>query len=192
MAVNEIDTKIYEYLDRLSRALRFLQQKIAYRHGISTLQLQVLQALSYKNYTIENLAKELLVTTPTLSVALKKLQKKNLIQILDNPQDKRYRLIRLSELGLKKSEEIKKSLFFPAKGMKNLQQVLQVLHDLVAQVFLEGILNHAPICKTCQYFKIKGKSYYCGLLRMSLSPLELRTNCPDHKLTPKAKFPITQ
>ncbi|MCS6983845.1 MAG: MarR family transcriptional regulator [Leptospiraceae bacterium] len=177
--------RIYLYLERLSRALRHYQNEVAFRHELSALQLQILLSLlRVGKATPGFLSKDLQVSYPTISDAVRTLEKKGFVVASLSGEDARQRPVELSEMGFILAQDLQKEVMRPWDLFSEQEEetrTLVVLHELVARLFANKALEEAPVCMTCCYFEKKGRNYFCHLLQKSMDAFELKAFCPDHK-----------
>ena len=187
---SDLHRRIAAALTRVETVMRAQEQKAAQATGISPLQLRVLEALERKPHLrVGELARELLITTGTVSAAVSVLQAKGLITKESDPEEHRAVVIRLSA---KARRRIDKLASWPSEL---LEPVVDDLGDDAAGELLAGLLralhaierrgwiDPARMCYRCEYFQPwKGsgrRPHRCDLLRKSIGSSELRVDCAE-------------
>ena len=105
---NDISSKIVAGLERISEVFKSLLWEKAKSNGLSPIQIQILIFINFhkqKLCNVSHLAKEFNVTKPTISDAIKVLDKKGLITKDFSSADNRSYLIDLSSNGKKMVSE---------------------------------------------------------------------------------------
>jgi DNA-binding MarR family transcriptional regulator len=135
---------------------------------------------------IGSLAREFCLTKPTISDAVKTLERKGLLTKHSDPEDLRSFDLILTEEGVAIANQV-------AKFPNTLQQLLEgvpetrkaqmelLLTQLTVQLKESGILSGQRSCVSCQH-SIKPhnkKSYYCSLYQIKMGRAEIRLNCAD-------------
>lgn len=180
------EAQIVAYLDRIVRAVRRLENAAAVDCGLNPLQLRILQVVgnAHRAVSIGFVADELEISEPTASDSVRVLAAKGLLVSKPQSTDRRIKHLKLTAEGRALAERFSRSsqlrlgnLPFPV-----LQRLSGDLHQLVAELFFSGRLQHARICATCYYFAVgaKGELPLCGLLQKRLTVADLRSDCPDH------------
>jgi DNA-binding MarR family transcriptional regulator len=181
-------------LEIISRIFRTLLWEQAKREKLSPIQMQFLLFLSThtKRFTsVSELSHVFQITPPTVSDAVKSLEKKGLLQRLVSRQDKRKFPLLLTPAG---SRLAKKMFNWQESFLTNLNKfpertretvavfLLQLLESLNETHLLDGIRT----CFSCLHFQNQrpvpeGEEGYCVLRNVSLNGKDLRLNCPNYK-----------
>lgn len=140
---------------------------------------------------IGSLAREFCLTKPTISDAVKTLERKGLLTKHNDPED-----LRSFDLVLTKAGEIiaKQVAGFPDLLQQLLEDVPEtrkaqlelLLNQLTVQLKELGILSGQRSCVSCQH-SIKHrskKSYYCALYQLKMGVAEVKLNCVDFQALP--------
>lgn len=190
----KVEDRIVASLEKVSEAFRVLLWEESKRTGLSPIQVQLLVFLVYhspERATVTNLAREFNMTKPTVSDAVKVLERKNLVTRMNNDADNRSYRLSLTKEGKTVAES--SSVF--ANAIKHQVQTLSVrersglLHSLLEVIHLlqkTGVIHSQRMCKTCRFF-VPGKvRHYCALMQQPLQASDLRLDCPEHVLAVRA------
>ena len=181
-----IDAKIAAGLERLSNAFRVMLWEQAKEHALSPIQIQILIFLKYhdqKFLTVSYLAKEMNVTKPTISDAVKALDQKSLIKKSNDLQDTRSYSIQLTASGKKMVEKTEsyglplQQLISNMKG-SNKEVVWEMVSSLIHELNKSNIISVQRTCFNCSFYK-GGAANRCTLLDLPLKPLDIRIDCPE-------------
>lgn len=183
----ELASRIVVGLERISEAFGALLWRQAKRVGLSPIQIQLLifiQCHEEEYCNVSYLAAEFNVTKPTISDAIKVLNRKELIEKFPSILDKRAYFIGLT----KKGEEMVRQTGFFTKPLQRItgklseEEQLQFF-DLIAKMIKglheEEILSNQGSCFACIYHLKDGNGSYCKLLEKPLQQAEVRLDCPE-------------
>jgi len=185
----DISSKIVAGMERISEVFKILLWEKAKLVGLSPIQIQILIFIAFHKQNLCNvshLAKEFNITKPTISDAVKALDKKKLIiKDFSSPDSRRYSIL-LSELG---TNMVSKTYNFsnPLKNQINsfsqieLESMFKTLSELIYKLNRTGILNIQRTCYSCKFHQKQQKSDYCNLLQKQLLNEEIRLDCPEHE-----------
>ena len=183
----ELSSKIVVGLQRISEAFKVLLWEKAKEFGLSPIQIQILIFVSYHKQEFCNvsyLAKEFNITKPTVSDAVKALEKKGMIQKDYSSPDSRSYSIFLSEEGkniVSKTETfvnpIKKQL--DSIEQDQLENIFTTLSSLIYQLNRQGILSVQRTCYACKFYEKHANQDYCNLLQKELLGQDIRLDCPE-------------
>ncbi len=181
------DHKIVVALERISEAFRVLLWEETKKTGLSPTQLQILIFLLHHpghTTTPSYLATEFNMTKATMTDSLRMLLKKELIQKLPDPHDARSYSIKLTTKGEKISEsaaqfssQLLASLSGVSDGIKN--QMLEGLLSMISELNRQSVISLQRMCKNCRFLENQENGHYCNFLKQSLSPTQLRIDCPE-------------
>lgn len=191
MADQEVNQKIIQALERISKAFRVLLWEESKAHKISPIQIQILIfCLNHDQdmLKVSFLAKEFDLTKATVSDSIKVLLKKELLEKVPDTYDSRSYTVRLTTKG--------KEIALKTSGFTNaLNQSVDRIDETDKGLFLQhllGVINHLNktsvislqrMCLTCYHYSKQGNSHYCALLNKVLKSDELQVDCPEHKPT---------
>lgn len=184
----DVSSKVVAGLERISEVFKILLWEKAKLVGLSPIQIQILLFIAYHKRNLCNvshLAKEFNVTKPTVSDAVKVLNKKGLIIKDFSSSDSRSYSILLSDLG---NDIVSQSYDFtnPLKNQINrlskteLDSLFGTLSQLIYKLNSTGILSVQRICFGCRYYEKKAENDYCNLLQQNLLNNEIRIDCPEY------------
>lgn len=183
----DLSSKIVSGLERISEVFKVLLWEKAKQVGLSPIQIQVLIFIAYHKQelcNVSHLAKEFNVTKPTISDAVKILDKKQLILKDYSSSDSRSYSIHLSQLG---QQTVSETYDFanPLKQQvdkfkqEELEDIFKTLSELIFKLNQNGTLTVQRTCFACKYYQKQGTSDYCGLLEEELLNKDIRLDCPE-------------
>lgn len=184
---NNLPNKIVAGLERISEAFKVLLWEKAKLLGLSPIQIQILIFINYHKLelcNVSHLAKEFNVTKPTISDAVRILDKKVLINKVYSSADSRSYAIQLSDFGKHIVSETK-NFAHPLKTQlervetEDLEQTFKTLSELIYKLNRIGILSVQRTCYACRFYKKNDKEHYCNLLEKVLLDSEIRIDCPE-------------
>jgi DNA-binding MarR family transcriptional regulator len=189
---NNISSKIIVGLERISEVFKILLWEKAKLVGLSPIQIQILIFITYHKQelcNVSHLAKEFNVTKPTISDAVKVLDKKGMITKDFSATDSRSYAIQLSQLGEKmvaETENFADPLKNQLKGIQttDLENLFKTLSKLIYQLNSNGILNVQRICYGCKFYEKTDNKDFCNLLNKELLNPEIRLDCPEYETKP--------
>ena len=175
----DVSSKIIAGLERISEAFKVLLWDKAKLLGLSPIQIQILIFIAYHKNEICNvshLAKEFNITKPTISDAIKVLDKKGLITKEYSSSDSRSYSISLSETG---TETIGQISDF---ANPELESLFGTLSKLIYQLNTSGILSVQRTCYGCKFYSKESNRDYCNLLNKELLNKDIRLDCPEFEV----------
>ena len=182
-----ISSKIVAGLERVSEVFKILLWEKAKLVGLSPIQIQILIFITFHKQNLCNvshLAKEFNITKPTVSDAIKVLDKKGLIIKDFSSSDSRSYYINLSEKGT----EIVNQVYDFSNPLKQqidgfnqaeLESLFGTLSTLIYKLNKNGILSVQRTCYGCKFYQKNQDSHYCNLLNKELLNSEIRLDCPE-------------
>lgn len=182
-----LTSKIVVGMERISEVFKVLLWEHAKILGLSPIQIQILIFIAYHKAelcNVSHLAKEFNITKPTVSDAIRVLDKKKYIIKDYSLADSRSYSILLSELGKKtvaKTENFANPIEAELSNIKtdNLEKVFETLNQLIYQLNNNGVLTVQRTCFGCKFYnKLKSK-HHCNLLEKDLLTADLRLDCPE-------------
>lgn len=185
----DISSKIVAGLERISEVFKILLWDKAKLVGLSPIQIQVLIFIAFHERSLCNvshLAKEFNVTKPTVSDAVRILDKKDLIIKEHSTSDSRRYSIVLSDLG---NEIVSQTYDFsdPLKQViddfskTELESLFDTLGQLIFKLNRKGILSVQRTCYGCKFHTKKDGTDYCNLLHTTLLKEEIRLDCAEYE-----------
>ncbi|MBL4606180.1 MAG: winged helix-turn-helix transcriptional regulator [Flavobacteriaceae bacterium] len=184
---DSLSNKIVIGLQRISEAFKALLWDKAKEFGLSPIQIQILIFIRYhkeESCNVSYLSKEFNVTKPTISDAVKVLEKKGMIVKDHSSSDNRSYTIFLSDTGkeaVSKTETfvnpIKKEL--DSTSIQEQENLFSVVSSLIYQLNQKGILTVQRTCYACKFHTKHGKNDYCNLLQKDLLNHQIRLDCAE-------------
>lgn len=189
-----ISAKIVAGLDRISEVFRTLIWEKAKLTGLSPTQIQILIFIAYHKpglCNVSQLAKEFNVTKPTISDAVKILDRKKMILKDYSAADNRSYTIRLSTLGeqiVAQTDDFANPLKTQLDTMdqSDLEGVFKTISELIYKLNRTGIITVQRTCFGCRFYEKRPGADYCNLLKKDLHNPDIRVNCPEYE--PKDKM----
>lgn len=182
-----VSSKIIVGFERISEVFKVLLWQKAKKVGLSPIQIQILIFIAYHKpelCNVSQLAKEFNITKPTISDAIRILDKKGIISKDFSSADSRSYSILLSPSGRKIVSEIEnfaEPLKAQLHGMQqiDLNNLFKTLSALIFQLNRNGILTVQRTCYGCKYYRKTTANDYCNLLEKELLNSEIRLDCPE-------------
>lgn len=183
----DISSKIVAGLERVSEVFKILLWDKAKQVGLSPIQIQILLFIAYHKQelcNVSHLAKEFNITKPTISDAVKVLDKKKMIVKDYSSTDNRSYTMQLSILG-KEIVLQTNNLANPLKSQidnlekTDLNSVFKTLSELIYKLNQNGILTVQRTCFGCKFYQKNDTSDYCNLLKKKLLNEDIRLDCPE-------------
>ncbi len=185
----DISSKIVAGLERVSEVFKILLWEKAKMVGLSPIQIQILIFIAFHKdnlCNVSHLAKEFNITKPTVSDAIRILDKKGLIVKDFSSSDSRSYSISLSDLG---NEIVSQTYDFsiPLKNQvdsfsrSELESLLGTLSQLIYKLNRNGILSVQRTCYGCKFYERNKEVDYCNLLQKELLSNEIRLDCPEYE-----------
>ncbi|WP_142531756.1 MarR family winged helix-turn-helix transcriptional regulator [Saccharicrinis carchari] len=188
----DITSKIVAGLERMSVVFKVLLWEKAKTVGLSPIQIQILIFIAFHKQALRNvshLAKEFNVTKPTVSDAIRILDKKGLIIKDYSSSDSRSYSIALSDLGYDVvsqtydfSNPLKKQV--SSFSQSELESFFRTLSQLIYKLNRSGILSVQRTCYGCRFYERDKQMDYCNLLQTELLNKEIRLDCPEYEEKP--------
>ncbi len=191
--ISSTTSKIVVGLERVSEAFKALLWERAKVVGLSPIQIQLLIFVTYHEpilCQVSHLAREFNVTKPTISDAVRVLDKKGLITKSHSATDNRSYSIRLTDTGRQVVSDVEQfaqpiRAILDQLGDKVTDDLYSALTKLITELNQKGILTVQRTCKTCVYYRMDGQTHYCSLLDRALADSDIRLDCPEHSATAK-------
>ncbi|MBP6997541.1 MAG: winged helix-turn-helix transcriptional regulator [Phycicoccus sp.] len=184
-AANDPATKLAAALDQLARARRLHRQGIATARGLSPLQLDILQALVAGGPSagaVGSLARELGVSQPTMSDAVKALERKSLVARSTQAGGRPRGLLTVTDAGVT-AAAFEDPVVAIARDLPDhlREDLLAATLAIIAGLLELGVITVARNCLTCSFHRHDAGGHHCQLLEIDLAPADLRVTCPDHE-----------
>ncbi len=189
----DISSKIVVGLERISEVFKLLLWEKAKLVGLSPIQIQILIFIAFHKQDlckVSHLAEEFNVTKPTVSDAIKVLDKKGLITKDFSSPDSRSYSILLSDLGkgiVSQTSDFSTPLKKQVDNFSEpqLESLFDTLSQLIYKLNRTGVLSVQRTCYGCKFHEKKGTIDHCNLLQKDLLKQEIRLDCPEYEEKPK-------
>ena len=183
----DISSKIVAGLERISEVFKVLLWEKAKMVGLSPIQIQMLIFIAFHKQElckVSHLAKEFNITKPTVSDAIKVLDKKKMVIKDFSSSDSRSYTIRLSTLGeniVAETNDFANPLktMVDGIGQTELKQLFATISDLIHKLNRQGILTVQRSCYGCKFYQKNKTTDYCMLLEKDLLNQDIRLDCPE-------------
>lgn len=183
-----ITSKIVVGLERIANVFKILLWEHAKVIGLSPIQIQILIFIAYHKTefcNVSHLAKEFNITKPTVSDAIRMLDKKKYIIKDYSISDGRSYTILLSDLGKKTVSETEKFANPIEKqlntiGEADLESLFKSLSKLIYQLNKSGVLTIQRTCFGCKFYDKSKNKDYCKLMEKELLTSDIRLDCPEY------------
>ncbi len=184
---HDISSKIIAGFDRISEVFKVLLWEEAKKVGLSPIQIRILIFVAFHNEdlcNVSHLSKEFNVTKPTISDAVKVLDRKGLIVKDYSSVDSRSYTIRLSPTGQKivlgsKDFAVPLKTQIDTLEASDQEAIFHTLSKLIYQLNQNGILAVQRTCFKCKFYEKNGSTDYCNLLQQPLARKDIRLDCPE-------------
>ncbi|MDO6743617.1 MarR family transcriptional regulator [Tenacibaculum soleae] len=190
MKNNNVNQKIINGLERISKAFRVLLWEKSKLYKISPIQIQLLIFCSNhkkENLKVSFLANEFDLTKATISDSIKILLKKELLNKVVNPKDSRSFTVELTSKG---KEIVKQTISFSSVLNQSIDFLTEIekgvflkqLMEFIYQLNQKDVISTQRMCLTCYYYNKNGNNHYCNLMKKTLKNIELRIDCDEHQI----------
>lgn len=190
MKNNNVNQKIINGLERISKAFRVLLWEKSKQYKISPIQIQLLIFCSNhkkENLKVSFLANEFDLTKATISDSIKILLKKELLNKVVNPKDSRSFTVELTSKG---KEIVKQTISFSSVLNQSIDFLTEIekgvflkqLMEFIYQLNQKDVISTQRMCLTCYYYNKNGNNHYCNLMKKPLKNIELRIDCDEHQI----------
>jgi DNA-binding MarR family transcriptional regulator len=187
---SNLDSKIVAGLERLSQVFRILLWEKAKEYGLSPIQIQLLIFIKHhlqEKATVSYLAQEFNLTKPTISDAIKVLERKKIIKKSIDANDTRSYTIQLTAAGIKIIEETEDFANPLTEIVSKLNQpnkmvLWESIYSLISQLNKLQIISVQRTCFNCKHYSMKNKASFCSLLEQKLQVHDIRIDCEEFEL----------
>lgn len=181
------DNKIVAGLERLSHIFRALLWEKAKDLGLSPIQIQI---LLFSNYhppslgTVSYIAKEFSVSKPTISDAVKSLERKGLVTKVFIAGDSRSYAISPTEKGrqvIHTTEDFTSPFNAVIATVSDSDKEVLWKHitGLITALHAAGAINVQRTCTACTHYSYNDGTAFCKLLRKELTTRDIRIDCAE-------------
>ncbi len=183
----DVSSKIVAGLERISEVFKILLWEKAKLLGLSPIQIQILIFIAYHKRdlcNVSHLAKEFNITKPTVSDAIKVLDKKGMIVKDFSSADNRSYTMSLSDLGkniVSETNDFANPLKTHVSSFDktDLESLFGTLSKLIYKLNRVGILTVQRTCYACKFYQKDKTRDYCNLLEKELLNKDIRLDCPE-------------
>ncbi|UTW61566.1 MarR family transcriptional regulator [bacterium SCSIO 12741] len=182
-----LNSRITHGLERIAEAIQALLWEKAKVHGLSPIQIKILFFVSKHGAELCNvsqLAKEFNVTKPTISDAVRVLDKKGWVEKDYSSSDSRSFSLFLSTQGKDLLKELGQYTYPLEQAIHPLEThqkeaIHATLIQLIHQLNKAGVLQVQRTCLGCRFHEMQGENHYCHFLQSPLTVANLQVDCPD-------------
>lgn len=187
---SNLNNKIVAGLERLSQVFRILLWEKAKEHSLSPIQIQLLIFIQYHSAdktTVSYLAQEFNFTKPTISDAIKILEKKRLIKKIADSNDTRSYTIQLTAPGKKivsATENFANPITEILRSANETEKLIlwENISNLISLLNKQEIISVQRTCYNCTNYTMKNEKPYCNLLNQKLLAKDIRIDCEEFEL----------
>lgn len=191
---DDLSSKIVAGLERVSQAFKVLLWEKAKQFGLSPIQIQILVFVAHHKSEFNNvsfLAQEFNVTKPTISDAVRVLDKKALIIKDCSSSDNRSYTIALSVLGkdiVAQTEHFANPMatYLETVDENDKEALFRTLTKLIYQLNQDGVLTVQRTCYACKFYQKTNSDHYCHLLEKQLKHADIRLDCIEFEGIPQS------
>lgn len=192
-----LEQRIASGLARIGLVLRHQAWELGSPHGLTPTQGQILAALSpsKEGLRLNQVAMELGVTPPTASEAVATLERRQLLERLRDPADRRAIRIVLTSEGRKIARELRDWPDVMREVVATLPPedqaaLLRIIIHMIKDFQLRGLIPPARMCVNCMHFRPHvhetGPPHHCALANIAMQAADLRIDSHEHLPAPDA------
>ena len=192
MAGKISSNKLLASLERIFVLVRYFMWEKGKNYGLTPVQMQILQHLATLDTPFRKvsfIAREFHLTPPTVSEAVSTLLKKDLIERVPDPEDRRVYYLNLTPRGKELVEKLKSWNEPFEKAFKDVSEeekkaFFSFFVHLAKSLHEKGYVQVVRLCVTCSHFEEgdKGNSYRCRLLNIPISVEDVKVNCNKYSV----------
>ncbi len=180
-------------LAKIGLVLRHEAWQRAGKDGVTPTQGQILALLANRfpgGAQVSELAREIAVSTPTVSDAVNSLVAKKYVRKTRSSEDARVVRVVLTAVGTKASGTF---MAWPDELLRGIDELsldeqgimLRVMVKLLHNLEINGRIPLVRMCPTCVYFQPGNqeteKAHFCTLLNSSIGDRDLRLDCSEQQ-----------
>lgn len=185
-----VESKIVVALERVSQAFRVLLWQESGANQLSPIQIQVLIFLLFhsgKQCKVGYLANEFNMTKATISVSVKLLVQKKLVERVADTDDTRSFCLELTKAGETVARKVSAFTGFIEEPIRHFSEsqketLLLSLLQLIQKLYEAEVITAQRMCLSCRFYKPRKGTHHCILLNRQLSNRQLAVDCPEHQL----------
>ncbi len=176
-----------ELLNKLHDVKRAYLWKLSQKHNLTPLQMQILECIKKfgkdappSSYEI---AEEIMLSRATVSVALKALERKELVVKTFSGKDRRKQFLALKGRAEDILSETAQYEDIIVRGIsrlpeKSVTSILNVFIHILGMMYDEGIVDRVAVCLKCAWCRSVSKNLYqCDVTGRRFSIAEAKIGC---------------
>lgn len=184
-------------LAKIAVALRHHAWRRETPRGLTPTQAQIVATLRAgppAGLRVSEIAERLAVTAPTASDAVAALERKGLVERRGAADDRRARLVSLTDAGRSHAEASVGWPDFLASAVDALdpseqRALLRSLVKLIRTLQVRGQIPVARMCVGCRFFRPNvhadpARPHHCAYVDAAFGDAQIRLDCPDHEPAP--------
>jgi DNA-binding MarR family transcriptional regulator len=189
-----LEQRIATGLYKVGLAMKHQAWRQAAEEGLSPTQGEILAVLSTAGaMRTSQLARRLALSTPTVSISVRTLVEKNLVEKSPDDRDARTSLLRLTPEGRRNGTKALGWPEFLACAVTEMSRPEQEafllgLMKMIRVLQEKGQIPLTRMCVSCRYFRPNvhpgDKPHHCALVDAPMGPRHLRVDCPEHEVAP--------
>lgn len=196
--------RLQDGLERLAGLNRVEQWRTASAHGLNPTQLMLLNLLGrpgFEDLRVQDIARELGLSQPTVTDSLTALERKGLVARASDAQDRRAVRNRLTEQGREALASLRGGLTLTGKALSGLSpqeqgDLLQLLIKMIRTLLDDGQMPMQRMCVTCRHFRPHvspgtDNPHFCDFVRAPFGSQDLRIDCGEHDAAPADRLAAT-
>lgn len=196
--------RLQDGLERLAGLNRVEQWRIASAQGLNPTQLMLLNLLGrpgFDDLRVQDIARELGLSQPTVTDSLTALERKGLVARASDAQDRRAVRNRLTEQGREALLSLRGGLTLTGKALSGLSakeqgDLLQLLIKMIRTLLDDGQMPMQRMCVTCRHFRPQmspgtDTPHFCDFVRAPFGSQDLRIDCGEHDAAPPDRLAAT-
>ena len=196
--------RLQDGLERLAGLNRVEQWRIASAQGLNPTQLMLLNLLGrpgFDDLRVQDIARELGLSQPTVTDSLSALERKGLVARESDTQDRRAVRNRLTPKGREALAGLRGGLTLTGTALSGLSaeeqnNLLQLLIKMIRTLLDDGQMPMQRMCVTCRHFRPHvspgtDTPHFCDFVRAPFGSQDLRIDCGEHDAAPPDRLAAT-
>lgn len=196
--------RLQDGLERLASLNRVEQWRTASAQGLNPTQLMLLNLLGrpgFDDLRVQDIARELGLSQPTVTDSLIALERKGLVARMSDAQDRRAVRNRLTEQGRAALLSLRGGLTLTGKALSGLSpreqgDLLGLLIKMIRALLDDGQMPMQRMCVTCRHFRPQASPgtdtpHFCDFVSAPFGSQDLRIDCGEHDAAPPDRLAAT-
>lgn len=196
--------RLQDGLERLAGLNRVEQWRAAGALGLNPTQLMLLHLLGrpgLENLRVQDAARELGLSQPTVTDSLLALERKGLIARQSDSEDRRAVRNRLTREGRQALATMRSGMVLTGTALAGLSgpeqaTLLHLLIKMIGTLLEDGRMPMQRMCVTCRHFRPQvapgtATPHFCDFVRAPFGPQDLRIDCGEHDAAPPDRLAAT-